>query len=51
MPIDADNIEKIDTDANAIIDEANIVPAGEGLQKLAKMTNIMVSSPPAGSSW
>lgn len=45
LPIDTDNIETIDTDANAIIDEANIVPAGEGLQKLAKMTNIMLNRP------
>jgi len=45
LPIDTDNIEKIDTDANAIIDEANIVPAGEGIQKLAKMTNIMLNRP------
>lgn len=45
LPIDTDNIETIDTDANAIIDEANIVPAGEGIQKLAKMTNIMLNRP------
>lgn len=45
LPIDTDNIETIDTDANAIIDEANIVPAGEGIQKVAKMTNIMLNRP------
>lgn len=45
LPIETNNMEKIDTDANAIIDEANIVPAGEGLQKLAKMTNIMLNRP------
>lgn len=45
IPTDTDSIETIDTDANAIIDEANIVPAGEGLQKLAKMTNIMLNRP------
>jgi len=44
-PSEADSIEAIDTDADAIIDQANIVPAGEGLQKLMKMTNIMLNRP------
>lgn len=41
----AESIETIDKDADAVIDQANIVPAGDGLQKLKKMTNIMLSRP------
>lgn len=44
-PSETDSVEAIDSDADAVIDQANIVPAGEDLHKLMKMTNIMLNRP------
>ncbi|CAD7704282.1 unnamed protein product [Ostreobium quekettii] len=42
---DSVDLDATDHDIDAVIDQANIVPAGQGMQQLAKMTNIMLNRP------
>lgn len=42
---EADSTESIEKDGNAVIDQANIIPSGEGMGQLAKLTTLMLSRP------
>jgi len=44
---DNDSVEAdaLDSDANTVIDQTDVVPANQGMQQLGKMTNIMLNRP------
>jgi len=42
---DSVELETVDHDIDTVIDQANIVPVGQGMQQLAKMATIMLNRP------